>query len=159
MSNSNIERFDEITGKIFAHLYQSFPVPTFLGTQLVGVTFSSTVTVPYSGPPYGGIHDLDESERETVSFFVHSAKWLAKAGYIDILLIGQTDFIDVTLTAKGLEVLKATPKSLESSESLGQQLVTAAKGGFADQLRELTSSVLKRGVALAVTTATELAAN
>ncbi len=158
MSNSNIERFDEITGKIFAHLYQSFPVPVFLGTQLVGITISSTVTMPYSGAPYGGIHDLDEAERETVNFFVHSAKWLAKAGYIDILIIGQTDFIDVTLTAKGLEVLKATPKSLENSETLGQQLVTAAKGGFADQLRDLTSSVLKRGVALAVTTATELAA-
>lgn len=159
MSDSNIERFDEITGKIFAHLYQSFPVPTRLGTQLVGVSVSSMVTIPHSGPAYGGIHDLDEAERKTVDFFVHSAKWLAKAGYIDILLIGQTEFLDVTLTAKGLEVLKATPKSLENSESLGQQLVTAAKGGFADQLRDLTSSVLKRGVALAVTTASELAAN
>lgn len=159
MPGSNIERFDEITGKIFAHLYQNFPVPTHLSPQVVGVTIPKGAFDPVSEQSWGGIDDLDDAQREVVSFFVHSAKWLTKAGYIDVLIAGSTGFIDVTLTAKGLEVLKATPKSLESSESLGQQLVTAAKGGFADQLRDLTSAVLKRGVALAVTTATELAAN
>lgn len=157
MSESNIERFDEITGKIFAHLYQHFPVPTHLEPEIAGVTMQKRVSDPVTEEGYGGVQDLTEIERETVDFFVHSAKWLAKAGYIDILISSSTGFIDVTLTAKGLEVLKATPKSLENSETLGQQLIAATKGGFADQIRDLTTSVLKRGVALAVTTASELA--
>lgn len=159
MADSNIERFDEITGKIFAHLYQQFPIPTHLNSEIVGIVISGTVTVPYGGKPYGGIHDLSDSDKSTVNYFVHSARWLAKAGYIDISFDGGASFSDVTLTAKGLEVLKATPKSLENSESIGQQLITAAKGGFGEQIRDLTSSALKRGIALAVTTATELAAS
>lgn len=157
MSDSNIERFDEITGKVFAHLYQSFPIPTSMGAEFVGVKISSVTCIPHTGVPYGGIYDLSAEERKTFDFFIHSVNWLAKAGYIDVSSSGSTTFYDVTLTAKGLEVLKATPSSLDNTPSIGQQLITAAKGGFVDQLQSLTASALKRGVALAVTAASELA--
>ncbi|WP_409284307.1 hypothetical protein [Pseudomonas protegens] len=157
MSDSNIERFDEITGKVFAHLYQSFPIPTSMGAEFVGVKISSTTLTPHIGAPSGGIYDLSVEERKTFDIFIHSVNWLAKAGYIDVSDRLHTTFYGVTLTAKGLEVLKATPSSLDSAPSIGQQLITAAKGGFAEQLQSLTSSALKRGIALAVTAASELA--
>lgn len=157
MSDNNIERFDEITGMVFAHLYQSFPIPTDLGAEFIGLNISPVTTIPEKGAPYGGVYDLSAEERKNFDIFIHSLHWLSKAGYIDVSDSGSTTFYGVTLTAKGLEILKATPSSLDNAPSIGQQLITAAKGGLVDQLKSLTASALKRGVALAVTAASELA--
>ncbi|MNN93398.1 hypothetical protein D3C81_2118280 [compost metagenome] len=61
-------------------------------------------------------------------------------------------FRQAVLTAKGLEVLKATPASLSSS-SFGEQLQTAAKDGMLDTIKSLTNEALSRGVGLATSAA------
>ena len=50
-------------------------------------------------------------------------------------------------------VLKATPASLSSSSSFGEQLQTAAKDGMLDTIKSLTNEALSRGVGLATSAA------
>ncbi|MOA26170.1 hypothetical protein D3C78_1469440 [compost metagenome] len=53
-----------------------------------------------------------------------------------------------TLTAKGLEVLKATPASLQTGPSLGEQLVDASKSGTKELVRGAVGEALSLGARL-----------
>lgn len=148
MTSSNIERFDEITGKVLGTLYESFPVPVTLHAE----KFVEPATYYHEK---SGM-DLPSQEAE---FFVACVRWLADADY---LRINGGDYLvvyEAVLTAKGLETLKAVPRSLDDSASIGEQLIEAAKSGVAGQVRELSNNALKRGFALAYTTAAELIRN
>jgi hypothetical protein len=146
MTTSNIERFDEITGRLLGALYENFPVPRSL-------LIEHFVTDGYS---YCAAVDAD-SPNDKGSFFIACVDWLDKAGFINTNgRDPRRGFGDCVLTAKGLEILKAVPKSLDGSQSIGEQLVEATKSGMSDQVRDLTNNLLKRGYALAATTAAEL---
>ncbi|MGU0728808.1 hypothetical protein ACSESD_00745 [Pseudomonas aeruginosa] len=87
-------------------------------------------------------------------FFGHSVAWLIATGYLSAeRLFPGASFRQAILTAKGLEVLKATPASLNSSSSFGEQLQTAAKDGMLDTIKSLTNEALSRGVGLATSAA------
>lgn len=150
MTTSNIERFDEITGKVLGALYQQFPVPV----NLSAAKFVEPAT-RYCEIIGGEVPSKD------AEFFNACVRWLADAGYLrlnqDAHFYGVVE--SVVLTAKGLETLKAVPKSLDGAHSIGEQLVEAAKSGMAEQVRDLTNNFLKRGYALAATTAAELINN
>ncbi len=148
MTASNIERFDEITGKVLGKLYQEFPVPVNLSADKFvepATRFCEHICA-----------DVPSKEAE---FFIASVLWLAEADYLRLKEQRYGVVVDVILTAKGLEALKAVPKSLDGAHSIGEQLVEAAKSGMAEQVRDLANNFLKRGYALAATTAAELITN
>ncbi|HGX8811798.1 TPA: hypothetical protein ACJINV_005080, partial [Escherichia coli] len=87
MAPKNIERFNEIVGEIFGRLYESFPVKI-------------------------DIKAVDIVRQNELTFFLDTVDWLKNSGY----LIGARSsggIHNAVLTAKGLEVLNATPGSLE----------------------------------------------
>lgn len=145
MNTSNIERFDEITGKVLAALYQAFPVPTNLKA-------ADFVEPAYCFDEILGA-DMPAPEAE---FFIACVHWLAEAGYLRLKGDNYGIILEAVLTAKGLETLKAVPKSLEDSQSIGERLVEATRSGVMDQVRDLSNSALKRGIALTYTLASEL---
>lgn len=136
MTASNIERFDEITGLIFAALYKSFPVPTELSPmQLVGANLRE--------PAKDGLGTI---QNDNAFFFVSCLEWLQAADY---LVIGTSyeggTYLDCVLTAKGLEVLKAVPESLQQGPSLGEQLMDASKSGTKELVRGVVGQALSIG--------------
>ncbi|TFF13723.1 hypothetical protein EXW72_08340 [Pseudomonas sp. BCA14] len=134
MSASNIERFDQLAGRIFADLYEAFPLPKTLSDISHGEK---------------GLDPVFNAE----FFFVATVRWLASSGYVTH---GKQDnrfvFEDCVLTAKGLEVLKATPDSLTES-SIGSQLQDAAKSGLVDSVKTLVGKALAIGAAKGYTAA------
>lgn len=135
MAVSNIEKFDDITGKIFAELYQSFPVPQTLMTEdFVG-------SVLRYNEKYGTELPTDDAE-----FFFATATWLMHAGYITGTPRPPSYVTEAVLSAKGLEVLKAVPKSVTSKSSIGEQLAVSAKEGGKEAARGLVSEAFSIGV-------------
>ncbi|HAF91228.1 MAG TPA: hypothetical protein DCG67_05640 [Pseudomonas sp.] len=138
MSASNIERFDELTGRVLAALYAAFPVPVALCPDLF-VSEASRMD-DFLGMPVA---------TEEAEFCDATICWLATAGYLHFqerdpeLLQG---FAGVVLTAKGLELLKAIPDSLGGS--FGERLRDAAAAEGREGLRALASQVLGAGIAL-----------
>ena len=134
MTMSNIERFDEITGDVFAKLYLNFPVPCLLRA-------ADYVTNPTEYNEHIG-GDVPSREAE---FFFSSIRWLEDAGYIVTKAENESYVADVVLTSKGLEVLRAMPSSLQGKASIGERLGdTAAKGGK-EIARMLVSEALALG--------------
>jgi len=134
MAVSNIEKFDEITGKIFAELYQSFPLPKML---MAGAMVENAMQYDER---YG-----TEVPTEDAEFFIATADWLMQAGYLTCKPYPYLRVDDAILTAKGLEVLKAIPKSIASTTSIGEQLATTAKEGGKEVARGLVSEALGLG--------------
>ena len=138
---TNIECFDLLTGRIFADLYDQFPIPHLLTNDefsfyLLGMD------------PEHPIEPMFEGRQEAVHFFFATTQWLIEAGYISsVNQFGEGS--EVVLTAKGLEALKSVPSSL-SRETLGSQLVEAAKTGTVDQLKALAGDAIGAGVRLGV---------
>lgn len=127
MTTSNIKLFNELTGRVLGALYEGFPVPR----QLFIKNF---IDGGYSEDPHLGA----EVPNDKGTFFLACVDWLADAGY---LRFGEKNhhfgFMDAVLTAKGLEVLKASPESLKTDQSLGDQLVDASKEVAKDTAKEV----------------------
>lgn len=137
MTSTNIERFDQLTGRVFADLYAAFPIPKTL-SDISYANASST--------------EADESEQEVnpefANLFVYTVRWLAASEYLTHsvqMMSSPYVFEDCVLTAKGLEALKATPASI-GGKSLGQSLQDAAKTGAMDALKKLSGQVLSVGM-------------
>ncbi|NIE73009.1 hypothetical protein F3J45_00825 [Pantoea sp. Ap-967] len=141
MSESNIDLFDKITGLIFSKLYQTFPVTGTLNVMSFMEAFPGEVDRPGE-------------------FFSATLKWLITSGY----MMGEPDskhaytFNKCTLTAKGLEVLKAVPDSI-TGKTLGAQLQDAAKSGMLDSVRSLTGKALSAGASMTFSAASAWIAN
>ncbi|PNG32209.1 hypothetical protein A1395_22135 [Pseudomonas protegens] len=145
MADSNIERFDELTGLVFSKLYQSFPI----AIDLHVMQFADALV--YDKP-------LNEDELsqggEPLEFFDNTIQWLIESGYVVSRHISsyRYTFETCTLTAKALEVLKAVPQSV-GGETLGGRLAAAAADGATGKLKELAGEVLSKGYGLAVNAA------
>lgn len=134
MAVSNIEKFDDITGKIFAALYQSFPIPQYLMAEDFvdeAMRFSEQ-------------HGMEVSTPEA-EFFIATAVWLIEAGYLKGTPYPYLRIEDAVLTAKGLEVLKAVPDSVSSKTSIGEQLANTAKEEGREAFRGLVGQALGIG--------------
>jgi hypothetical protein len=136
LTASNIERFDEVTGRVLGALYESFPVSrSLLIEHFVPDGYLCSAAVDANSPNDNG------------RFFIASVDWLSNAGFISVNgRDPRSGFGDCVLTAKGLEVLKALPASLQSGPTLGEKLIDASKGGIKEVLRGVTSEVLSLGV-------------
>ncbi|MDD0973804.1 hypothetical protein [Pseudomonas fontis] len=139
MTVSNIQQFDEITGRVLGTLYENFPVPKSLRIkQFVEDGFIYDERVQVDVPSESGM------------FFMACIDWLAEAGYLRFRSKAHNDgFVEAVLTAKGLEVLKAIPESLQTGPSLGDQLVDATKSGAKSLLGSIAGQALSIGVHMA----------
>lgn len=134
MTASNIERFDVLVGRVFAELYQFFPVAVHLEAWEYRDMFTGV-------PMQDGWVAMEDGV-----FFQSTVLWLGSAGYIEHgISINNGDVQNCVLTAKGLEVLKALPASLQSGPSLGEQLVDASKGGAKEVIRGVANEALSLG--------------
>jgi hypothetical protein len=138
---SNIERFDQLAGLVFAKLYEHFPIPVSLDIMEFHDVLRSTG---------------DEGEVEPV-FFSASVRWLVESGYISNRAewAAPNHFKHCTLTAKALEVLKGTP-SILTGESIGDELQSAVRSGAFETIKVLTNEALSRGWSMAVQAAANI---
>lgn len=139
---SNIDRFDSLVGKIFAELYENFPVPMNISDEmfLAELIPAEKGTEEYS--------DLADGRSE---FFESTVDWLVRAGYVYSVIrneIPSDSFMGACLTPKTLECLKGLPANL-GGDTIGRQLSAAAKNSATDIVRDLASQALSRGAALA----------
>lgn len=145
---SNIERFDTIVVLALAELYSRFPVRQYLASSKFIVTEEGEHIDGLSSEAEGHLFAEDPYLKDPYfkrrNFAFESLRWLVDAGYIHGTPAAYNGINDAVLTAKGLEVLKATPDSLQGS--LGERLVEAVK---ADS-REVGRTVLGQIFGLAV---------
>lgn len=138
---NNIECFDLLTGRIFADLYDHFPIPHDL-------TNDEFVYFLLGKDPDYPIEQMFDDQNAALEFFSATTQWLIDAGYISCE-VRFSEGPRAVLTAKGLEALKSVPTSL-SGETLGAQLVEAARTGTVDQLKALAGDAIGMGVRLGV---------
>lgn len=124
---SNLDKFNEITAKVFAACYSSFPVPLY---------FRQSEYVEKAG------------DAEPDPLFSSTLEWLKKHDYIFFKCpeIGGTEYWDVQLTEKGLAVLNAVPDALKEKKTVGDKLVEVVKSGS----REMISECIRQTVRTAV---------
>lgn len=134
MAQSNIDKFDEIAGKVFAVLYSAFPVPQPLALG----TYIDTKEV-FNPEGFTGAELTEDAE-----FVKATINWLINADFITVENFHSEYFIDAVLTPKGLESLKLMPESLASPA--GNQLANAVKTGNKETLKILTNQILAVGV-------------
>jgi hypothetical protein len=145
MATSNIDQFNEITGRVFAHLYQAFPIPTDLRPAVIEIQEASRGDYD----PILGTTSGQEPKSQEEQLFVHSVEWLRQTGYLTAERYAMSDhFTKAVLTAKGLEVLNAVPGSLKQRLSIGEQLADASRSGGKELLRSITTEALGIGVRL-----------
>lgn len=145
---SNIERFDAIVVLALADLYSRFPVRQYLASSKFIVTEEGEHIDGLSPEAEGELFAEDPYLKDPYfkrrNFAFESLRWLVDAGYIHGTPAAYNGIENAVLTAKGLEVLKAIPDSLQGS--LGERLVEAVK---ADS-REVGRTVLGQIFGLAV---------
>jgi hypothetical protein len=132
---SNIDLFNGVAGKIFAILYQSFPVKT-------EIDFDSLMIDFIDPDDYDGVWELSDFAKST-------ANWLDESGYI--WLESPQHYGGkhaAVLSPKGLEVLQATPKTIDPKKSLGEKIIEFSKGKFNESLSEVVKVAISEGVKL-----------
>ena len=140
VSESNIEQFNEITGIVFAYLYESFPVARdltiddFTHENVSDYYVRSSL---HSGLSLGGHARMVQQ----------TIQWLVIEGYLRTKLQSSGGFRGCVLTSKGLETLNLIPDSLDSS--IGEKLVTAVKEESKTAVRSLIQKALAYGVTIA----------
>lgn len=143
---SNMERFDLLTGAVFARLYESFPEPVTLEPY----PFLEQIA------PEGQDHEAQRVQSfNAIEFFGYTINWLEQTGYLTHSPQMRADlsiFDGCILTAKGLEVLKALPDSI-TGKTLGSQLQDAAKNGLLDSVKSLTGKALGIGASMSYSAA------
>ncbi len=130
----NIDLFDEYTARIFALLYERFPVKQSLDVrELCG---HSAVN------DFGII--VDERGRPSRAFDIAMAtvEWLGDNGYVRLDRNFGHGWTNVVLTAQGLEALSAVPESLASKESFGDRLVRFVREGAFGLAKEAAKAAL-----------------
>lgn len=127
---TNIDKFDIYSGKILALLLENFPIATDINV------FEDI------------IKDENATQKEK-NFVYHTIKALQEYGFIRYRsndLSGEL-FINVTLSLKALEVLKATPKSL-GGKSIGDRITDSVKLAKDEAIKSSVGLAFSQGYAL-----------
>lgn len=145
---SNIERFDIIVVRALAELYGRFPVrQALLANRFILSDDGQPIeALSPTNEQQLGFDDPDHVYFAQKEFAFETLNWLVETGYV---LGAPTDgayIVDAVLTAKGLEVLRAVPDSLQ--ETLGERMQEAAKSGMGETARVLIGQVVSLGVGL-----------
>lgn len=141
----NIETFNTIVGLIFADLYEMFPVPK----KLLAADYAERV---------GLLDDESVPRLERPDPAAAAIEWLIQEGLIRQRhesgiesipgLAGGYGVSPCTLTHKGLQLL-SVPTSLKEHDSIGSQMVKAAKDGTLTGMKELAKTAVVEGSKLA----------
>jgi hypothetical protein len=132
---NSIQKFDRIVALIFADLYEKFPVRSHVSVYKL---FDCKESGYYDSGIWHEPEDLTKSDQE---FYYHTVNWLISTGYI-IGTIEHHNSSSITLSMKGLQLLKSVPDSLENSKSLGEQLLSVISSGAKDSAAQLVSQAL-----------------
>ncbi|MFM5138451.1 hypothetical protein [Aeromonas rivipollensis] len=147
---SNIEKFDITVVLALAELYTRFPVRQYLASSKFIVTedgeHAEGLSPEAEGLLYAEDPYLNDPYFKRKEFAFESLKWLVDAGYIHGNPSAYDGISSAVLTAKGLEVLKATPDSLQGS--LGERLVEAVKADSREVGRSVLGQIIGFGVSL-----------
>ncbi|MBK9649696.1 MAG: hypothetical protein IPO67_31850 [Deltaproteobacteria bacterium] len=144
---TNIDRFNVLVAQILALLYREFPIrqsiraENLLGYQQTDNTYSpeGRWTAEYRK----GDGTLIRDATADFDFVQDTIRWLSDEGYI-LHWPYETgyEFMGVTLSAKGLELLKAVPSSVAGSTSVGDTLLAIFKDGTKDGAKEAAASAI-----------------
>ena len=135
----NIELFNLAVGEVLGECYESFPVPAHITKGTIGLAVKEHYPDP--NPNHINLGDLEFKISQ------HTITWLSKAGYIWIMEGNDgSNVVKATLSPKGLELLNAMPKSVESSEPIGSQLAKGIKEIGVGTFQSLVIQVLSGGV-------------
>ncbi len=136
---SNIDLFDEYTACILAMLYSSFPIRITLDAiEICGASIDDF------GVP------VDASGKRCKSFEVCFAtiEWLMDAGYLDTKGDNGYVYAGCVLTARGLEVLKSVPESIQRKETIGERIVALIRSGSTDIAKEAAKAAISAGIGI-----------
>lgn len=150
----NIQEFNLIVATLFNDLYLAFPRRiTVLPAKYLGFKLSEQQDGDPSGIIVVSLSDSSESRLpyKKLDVVTDCIKWLEQTGYIYIEQSNYYHSISgVTLTAKGLEILKAVPSTIDSSQSIGEQLHEAVESGGKQAASNIVSTALTAGYSLLV---------
>jgi hypothetical protein len=126
----NMDEFNRITVLVLGKLYEAFPQAVRLEVEDV-----------HDGP--------DEND---VKNFSYTVEFLASENYIKFQEASDEGrfFVEVTLTMKGLTVLRSVPDSLDAKETLGNRFAGFLKNGAKDVSKELLKGAVNQLMAAAM---------
>jgi len=136
---SNIELFDEYTARILAMLYEAFPIRIALDAVEM-----SGAEIDDFGVPLGALGKRSKSFEVCFA----TTQWLIDAGYIDHQGDNGYCFGGCVLTARGLEVLKSVPDSIQRKESIGEKIVCLIRSGSVDVAKEAAKAAISAGIGI-----------
>lgn len=114
----NIKTFDLYVGKILAFLYKEFPCKCEFNYK----------------SDFGEVN---------ARIMLATLEWLKDSGFIEFQSTINDDFIySAILSAKGLELLKQKPKSIDKNISFGEWLVSSANSAKDEVIRKSAGEVL-----------------
>ncbi|EAT2562224.1 hypothetical protein FH880_08005 [Salmonella enterica] len=139
IKTSSNDEFNLLTGQIFAHLFEQFPVPSRLDVDMFfdDTHFyrmrrrheESDSEFPFNIEEVNHLHD------EKLELFIHTVNWLESEGFIRCEIYSplgmQPEYTDVVLTHRAMQFLNIIPGSLATSEhkksAIGEMLSDAVK--------------------------------
>lgn len=121
----NIELFDYYAGIIFSELIDEFPLPKDIKAADI---------------VKNDIH-INEVNKH-VAIVYYTCLWLKENGFVNLdnSFSSQKMVSNVTLTAKGLEILKQTPQSIDG-KSLGDNLKAAVQTGKDEFIKQAVNKI------------------
>jgi hypothetical protein len=117
---NNVDHFNDVCARTFATLFEAFPQPLDLDYLKVAELDAD-----------GG---ADEAE---VAFIQDTLQWLHSAGYIWVQNFNTYGAQKAVLSPKGLEALKVTPETADTSKPIGERIAELVRGGAAESARQL----------------------
>lgn len=143
MIMKNIETFDMMVGYVFSELYESFPVCLEIKVN-----------------PFLKKIEMHSEKNELI--LSETLFWLRDSGFINFSnpiekniskmngTIPYPIFSCVVLSAKGLEILKKVPKSVNGEGGIGEEIVDAVKIGAKDSISQLVGTALRMSFTFAM---------
>jgi len=134
---TNIEVFNTIVGFVLADLYEAFPVPI----NLRAPKYAVQAGLP-EDPEHLQFNDSDPAAA--------AITWLLQEGFIRAADNNSDGFLvpACVLSHKGLQLL-SMPESIDRKESFGSRIMTAAKSGSIDGVKDLSKTLMLQGSKLA----------
>lgn len=144
---NNIQKFDELVAMLLAHLYGTFPRRTEIDSfEFLNIEFEHSSFLDDNEGNEEYINKCQEAD-----FLLDTALWLIDSGFLYGKIENEVALhytskkcIDITLSPKGLELLKLVPSSLEISQNLGDKLVDTINKGAKDAGSKLVSEALTK---------------
>jgi len=136
---TNIELFDEYAARVLSQLYEQFPVKTGIDVR--------KLTGHVDTNEYGAILSPDGQRSRQAEIAYATIEWLVETGYIRCKKAAPPyGYSQCVLTAKGLEILKATPASVQSGKTIGDRLVQFVREGALDLAGDAVKAALAAGI-------------